>query len=190
MLSATEPVPIVRRAVLDDSLAIAAVHVQAWRESYAGIFPAPVLDALRVEDRESAWRDSLAKPEVAAWVVPYGEGLVGFASAGPTRDPADGDGTAELYALYLLERLWGVGLGRRLMSVVLSELRTREFHRAVLWVLEDNHRARRFYEAGGWIADGGRKDRFGGQREEAIRYGRRLGLAGSSRSSPTEASRA
>jgi RimJ/RimL family protein N-acetyltransferase len=42
---------------------------------------------------------------------------------------------------------------------------------AVLWVLEDNPRARRFYEREGWALDGERKeDEYLGFRVAEVRY--------------------
>ena len=47
---------------------------------------------------------------------------------------------------------------------------------ATLWVLEDNPRARRFYEAAGWEFDGGREIfSRGGVDAWEIRYHKRLG---------------
>jgi len=45
----------------------------------------------------------------------------------------------------------------------------------VLWVLEDNERARRFYDRGGWTADGEtRVESIGGEPVKQLRYGRPL----------------
>jgi hypothetical protein len=53
---------------------------------------------------------------------------------------------------------------------------------AVLWVLEGNARARRFYERGGWAADGTTRDEpMGGEMTHQLRYAlRRPDLAGGS----------
>jgi ribosomal protein S18 acetylase RimI-like enzyme len=45
-------------------------------------------------------------------------------------------------------------VGRALMRETLARLRAHGFEEAVLWVLEDNSRTRRFYELAGWRADG------------------------------------
>jgi ribosomal protein S18 acetylase RimI-like enzyme len=57
-------------------------------------------------------------------------------------------GEGEVYAISVDPRRWGEGIGRELLSA--SEEATRElsYREAGLWVLEDNPRARRFYEAG------------------------------------------
>ena len=52
----------------------------------------------------------------------------------------------------------GSGVGRLLMTQVLAGLGYEGFLDAILCVLEDNPRARRFYEHAGWTADGGVKD--------------------------------
>ncbi|MGW9030074.1 hypothetical protein ACWGQ5_39485 [Streptomyces sp. NPDC055722] len=47
-----------------------------------------------------------------------------------------------------------------------------DYAQAALWVLEDNERARRFYEAGGWGPDGAAVvDTTGGAALNKLRYG-------------------
>jgi dihydropteroate synthase len=76
-------------------------------------------------------------------------------ASGPCRDqglaPA---ATAEIYALYALQDYWGLGLGRALMARVLEGFRDLGFRDAVLWVLERNARAQKFYESAGWRLSG------------------------------------
>ena len=61
----TGAVLIVRAAVPVDAPAMAALHVRAWRATYAGILPDDFLAGLKVEDREARWRHSLTAPELA-----------------------------------------------------------------------------------------------------------------------------
>jgi RimJ/RimL family protein N-acetyltransferase len=50
-------------------------------------------------------------------------------------------------------------------------LREAGYRAAILWVLEDNPRARRFYEREGWELDGAAKeDDFLGVRVAEVRY--------------------
>jgi GNAT superfamily N-acetyltransferase len=83
--------------------------------------------------------------------------VVGFAHLGPARDEPLED-LGELYAIYVLPDAWGGGVGQALMAETLARLQAEGFDRAILWVLEDNPRTRRFYELAGWHADGGAKD--------------------------------
>ncbi len=81
--------------------------------------------------------------------------MIGFASCGASRD-ATGEG--ELYAIYVLPEAWGSSAGRALLAAALEAMRTGGFATASLWVLDDNPRARRFYEREGWEHDGGRRE--------------------------------
>ena len=70
---------------------------------------------------------------------------------------------------------WDQGIGKQLMAAALGRLGEAEFDQVTLWVLDSNARARRFYEAGGWLADGAvkRDDSFGIPMTE-VRYRRSL----------------
>jgi hypothetical protein len=62
------------------------------------------------------------------------------------------------------------------MAAVLGALRAAGFVTAHLWVLEDNPRARHFYERGGWMLDDGRREEeFLGVPITEVRYRITLG---------------
>jgi GNAT superfamily N-acetyltransferase len=106
-----------------------------------------------------AWEPVLRDtPERARVVVLEDRGaLRGVAGAGPARDDdLDRTTTGELYALYVHPDAWGRGYGDALHAAALDHLRAEDFSAAVLWVLEGNHRARRFYADRGWREDGAR----------------------------------
>jgi ribosomal protein S18 acetylase RimI-like enzyme len=64
----------------------------------------------------------------------------------------------ELYAIYVLPEVSGHGIGRALMAETLNRLQSEGFPEAILWVIDDNPRTRRFYELAGWRADGSVKE--------------------------------
>lgn len=82
---------------------------------------------------------------------------MGFVSAGPAFDPAFA-GSGEVYAVYVQPKAWGRGTGQSLMAAALDRMRRMGLNDAVLWVLEDNRRTRRFYELGGWHLDSAPKE--------------------------------
>jgi GNAT superfamily N-acetyltransferase len=137
----------VRPARPGDAAAVAEVHVRTWRALADGT---PV------------------------WVAEEGGRIVGFASIGDSRDTG-GEGEGELLSIYVLPEAWGSGAGAGLMAVARDALRAR-YPTSVLWVLEDNPRARRFYEREGWRTDGERRaDEVLGIAVAEVRY--RLGGA-------------
>ena len=154
----------VRRATETDAEAVARVHVLTWQAAYRDVFPPERLDALDPRHRAPGWRERLA----AGALVLVDEQRTGFASAGPSRDE---EGAGELYAIYVLPERWGGGLARRLLAAAEEELRAAGFERATLWVLAENPRARGFYEACGWRADGtSRRVTHLGVEVEELRY--------------------
>jgi|SRR5262245_32287807 len=147
----------VRDATVDDAHAIAEVHVASWRWAYRGQVPEAILDALSVEDREAMWRRSLSEGKARAAVAVDDAGaVVGFVETGPTADEAADERTGEVFAIYVLERATGSGVGAELLRRGEDDLRGEGFGRSMLWVLTSNERARRFYERNGWTFAGRR----------------------------------
>jgi GNAT superfamily N-acetyltransferase len=90
-------------------------------------------------------------------VLQDGDDVIGFAHVSPARDDDVPATTGELTAIYVTRSAWGRGGGGLLMGAAQDRMREAGFGDAVLWVLEGNERARRFYEHQGWSADGIRK---------------------------------
>ncbi|MFF9350884.1 GNAT family N-acetyltransferase [Streptomyces sp. NPDC014734] len=171
----------IRRAEPDDAPAVAAVHVRSWRVAFAGLVPRHHLDAMDPRRDEPGWAARIAQarwPTSGVLVAETEAGVVGFAGFGPS-DEASGTGetgTGEIGTLYALPEVWGTGVGRQLMEATLETLEQADCTRAALWVLEDNTRARRFYEAAGWHPDGTAVvDTTGGASLNKLRYCRSLG---------------
>jgi ribosomal protein S18 acetylase RimI-like enzyme len=169
----------IRPARMQDVPAIAVVHVRSWQAAYRGLLPQAYLDGLDPGQRIGQWERSVSaagRPDGGTLVADAAGRLSGFVSYGPARDDdADARPAGEIYAIYLLPAAWDEGIGRQLMAAALDRLGEAGFDRVILWVLDSNARARRFYEAGGWRADGAAKqdDSFGVPMTE-VRYRRSL----------------
>jgi len=161
----------VRLGTPGDALAIETIRVRGWQVAYRHVLPANELDAMPVD--ASRWRARLERPPSgwSTFVVEDAGVVVGFASVGPSRDE---HGVGELYAIYVDPESWSTGAGRALIERAEEQL-AREYRHVTLWVLEDNPRARTFYEHAGWHADGARKTeaRWGVHAAE-VRYRKEL----------------
>jgi len=138
----------IREATMADVTAIARVHVESWRTTYKGLLPDDYLANLTYEQREPLWREILSKPvdNNLVYVAEENAGnIVGFASGGPERS-GDPVYTGEVYAIYLLERWQGQGIGRQLTITLVRQLIQRGLTSLLIWVLADNP-SRRFYAA-------------------------------------------
>jgi ribosomal protein S18 acetylase RimI-like enzyme len=139
--------PRIRTAVLADAHAIARVHVQAWHETYRGLVPDALLDALSVERNTGLWQAIIGQGEqVVTHVVEAEAGIVGFGSAGKARDARLG-ASGEVSAIYLLAEIKRRGIGRTLFASLLRALAAGGHTTVGLWVLASNAPTRRFYEA-------------------------------------------
>lgn len=159
----------IREATVADGTAIADVHVRTWQAAYEHVFGAERLAGIDLERRASGWQRALAgRPDEPVFVAELDGRIVAFASVGPSRDAA---GTGELFAIYALPEAWGTGAATVLIRTAVKTLRELGYGEAVLWVLEDNPRARRFYEREGWVVDGAQRDGVHmGMRTVEVRY--------------------
>jgi ribosomal protein S18 acetylase RimI-like enzyme len=155
-----------RRASLADASSIAQVGVRSWRVAYRGIMPQDFLDRLDVGKGTEAWRATISNDNEDVLVVDDEDGVAGFCWL--TR--ADRS-MGEIVALYVDPDKWNRGLGAALVAGALQCARRREFRVAMLWSLERNTRARRFYESQGFREHGSRRtnERWGIALEE-LRY--------------------
>ena len=161
------------RPVTDDDLrAVGALHFRSRAIAYADILSPEALAYGSPESLGEWWAERWIweRGTHRLTVAVDGDTLAGFSYLGP----AEQDGVAELHAIHADPAYVGTGVGRALMGDALPAL-ARLGDRAVLWVLEANLRARRFYERGGWTPDGtGRTEPIGGEPAAQLRYGRLL----------------
>ncbi|GAA4290359.1 GNAT family N-acetyltransferase [Mycobacterium paraffinicum] len=161
----------VRAAVPADAYEVACLHVRSWRSAYRGLIARDDLDSLNPEalvDRYSFGRVGLRMPSTL--VAVDGSAIRGFATTGLCRD-SDPPNVGELMALYVDPAHQGAGVGSSLMAAARARLRQVGVPGAVLWALEGNTDARRFYERDGWRPDGAcRPAVFGNDTRRLVRY--------------------
>jgi ribosomal protein S18 acetylase RimI-like enzyme len=132
-------------AVPDDADALGVMHVQAWRETYAGWVPQHVLDNLDPAARGRRWREAIGS-DTRVFLVREASAIVGFGACGPARD-GELPYAGEIGALYVLREAQRRGIGRALMDAMARDLAAAGRGNAALWVLHANIPAQRFYEA-------------------------------------------
>jgi ribosomal protein S18 acetylase RimI-like enzyme len=146
------PVAQIRIASPDDARALAVMHIASWRETYTGLLPDKMLASLSVESRAAAWAKIMQEPaterSTVVYLAEHDGTIIGFGSCGGQRTESlkikgyDG----EISGIYVLREFQKRRIGTRLLCAMASDLISRGFSAAALWVLRDNLRARRFYE--------------------------------------------
>ncbi|NLD51413.1 MAG: GNAT family N-acetyltransferase [Clostridiales bacterium] len=141
---------VIRDMGPDDMVGKAYVHWRRWQEAYTGLLDADYLNSRPLKQCEQM---AFRWPDRTLVAVLNGQ-IVAFANYGT---PAEEDpSTGEIHAIYVLQAFYGLGIGRALMDVCMQRLDS--CHSVVLWVLEGNERAIRFYQRYGFLPDGGRQE--------------------------------
>ncbi|WP_374652879.1 N-acetyltransferase family protein [Dongia sp.] len=152
------PTASIRIARAEDADGIARVHVESWRDAYAGLLPERHLLQLDPRRHIIGWTRTLARADDRRHtLVAIAEGeVVGFATFGPARE---GRPTAEgeVYMLYVATDWREMGIGRQLVQAAFVALWETGSRAASIWCLAENHAAIGFYK------------RMGGQRIAAPR---------------------
>lgn len=157
----------IREATEADARALARIHVDAWRETYAGILPQASLDALSLEEHEARWRGWLAVPTTSVHVAEMDRAPVGFSSAGPALHDAPAGYDAEIYEIYVLRRAQGRKFGRALFDASREATGGRAL---VVWALERNP-WRAFYDRLDGRVVARRETEVGGESFSELAYG-------------------
>jgi len=173
----------IRPAGISDAASLARVRVETWRTAYRGLIPEAVIAGMDMNQEIARWDGRLRAPQLnirlfVAEVSPElgtqgteTEPLVaGLCGAGPDRD-GDPDYSGELYAIYVLQAYQGKGLGRALVRAAVDWLRQNDHQSMLIWVLRDNHPARRFYESLGGKPVRERSIEIGGAPLPEVGYG-------------------
>jgi ribosomal protein S18 acetylase RimI-like enzyme len=146
-----------RRALPCDGPGLAKVQVRSWQAAYRGRIADTYLQGLSVAQKVRDW-EKVFQADASFTLVAQekdDQTIVGFITLGSYRDGAGPqDGFLELRALYIDPDHRRKGLGRKLTRLVVEECRRRKVGRLVLWVLESNSEAQRFYQELGFQRDG------------------------------------
>lgn len=154
----------------DDRHAVSRIYEESWKTAYRNIVPQAYLDSIPA----GLWAESLDRAGWDALVLIEEGQPVGTASVCPSRWPQYPD-FGEIASLYLLPACMGRGFGRALLNAALKQLADRGFRDVLLWVLEENRRARRFYERNGFrLAGAPMEYAIGGKALNEVPYCRRV----------------
>ena len=137
-----------RAARPTDAAAIADVHLESWRQTYAHLLSPAFFAAQDVSAREQMWRRVLDRHSGGVHVAEAGGAVVGFAAV---RADDAGPRDLELRMLYLLADRHGSGAGQALLDAAVGD------RQAFCWVAEENPRALAFYRRNGFHPDGARE---------------------------------
>jgi GNAT superfamily N-acetyltransferase len=137
---------VLRSAQADEAKELAELQERSSVAAFGHIFP-PDRCPFPREDVHARWAEALQDSSIRTIVAELDGERVAFASM-----------RAEwLDALYVVPEFWGAGVAPAIHDRALELVGELGSKRCHLWVLEDNTRARRFYERRGWRQNGARR---------------------------------
>ncbi|GCD10517.1 GNAT family N-acetyltransferase [Clostridium tagluense] len=161
----------IRYANQDDADSLALIYSQSYKVAFKDIVPDNILeDVFSVKKRKEGILRELSEGEPVN-VIMYDEAKpLGILTYGKTKDENLDDSFVEIWRIYLLPSFWGTNSGSELMNWAVTELHQKGYKNIILWVLEDNARARKFYEKMGFIHDGATRIINVGKELKDLRY--------------------
>ena len=150
----------------DDLQEISNVYEQSWKYAYKDIIPQSYLDSIP----SGRWADNINKNNRKNLIMLEKGSIIGTLSFCKSRWEQYNH-YGEIVSIYFLPQYIGKGYGKSLLDKAVEELKFLGFQYILLWVLEDNHRARNFYEKYGFIFSGEYKnDNIGGKELREVMY--------------------
>lgn len=144
-----------RLAGADDAPSLSKLGAETFTATFGHLYDPADLATFLVTHGEEQWRQELADPEFAVLIAEDDGQAIGYAKVGPPHLPFEPRGIAvELRQFYLLDAWKGQGHADTMMKWVLDEAERRGGNDLYLSVFTENHRARKFYERWGFVAEG------------------------------------
>ena len=146
---------MLRFAVKADAATLASLGARTFSDTFGHLYDPDDLDLFLKSHAEEHWAAELCDPAFAVLLVEAAGEAVGYAKIGPPHLPFEPRGIAvELRQFYLVKAWQGHGLADEMMAWVIDEAEARKGDDLYLSVFVDNHRARKFYERWGFVAEG------------------------------------
>ena len=145
---------LIRYANSNDAEALGKIHSQSSQEGYKGIIPDDVLyDVFSLERRTSRFISELSIGEPRTAIVFEDDNPAGLISIGKCRYGNNDESWIEIWRVYIIREFWGSGAAKDLIEWGINEIKRTGIKNIELWVLEENMRARSFYEKIGFKHD-------------------------------------
>lgn len=162
----------IHKVLPENAYEYTACHIACWRSAYKDIIPNYYFEDMsrEIEPRTERLRKNLNElTEYLYYYAAVENKMIGRLIIGKSRDE-DKPYAGEIHAIYLLEEYWDKGYGRQIMSYAVDTLKRMGYREIILWVLDENKRARRFYEKFNFVFDGTKKEIEIGQALIESRY--------------------
>lgn len=141
---------IIRKAIPGDEQVLAYIQTESWKAAFAGILSTEELERCTNLQKAEQMYHSVLRREGCNMAIELVDDLPHCIAAWGTNRCDLGNTVGELICIHSLQNNWAKGYGSAMMEYVLAQLQHANYESVILWVFEENTRARKFYEKHGF----------------------------------------
>jgi len=141
----------IKKADISDIQTLAEIHSVSMITAFGGLFSEEiVLEFFGLQRRLMGFSKEIEKGSPKNYLVYNDDEPIGVLTYGPSRHIEVDSGTIELWRVYFIHGYWGQGAAKPAVDFIFTDIKAHGFKRVILWAMEENLRARRFYEKYGF----------------------------------------
>ena len=135
---------IIRKAKYDDIETIVDINIKDWKKVYKGIIDDEILDNLDKNKKIEKMRKHYNTENII--IAEKNKNILGYCRYNDNAVYKNSNIDSEIIAIYVDYDNLGNGVGRKLVEYVMTDLKNKRKNKMIIWCLEKNKNARRFYE--------------------------------------------
>ena len=140
----------IRRAIPGDEQVLAYIQTESWKAAFAGILSPKELERCTDIQKAEQMYHNVLRRDGCNMAIEFVDGKPHCIAAWGKNQCDLGDTVGELICIHSLQNNWAKGYGSAMMEYVLAQLQQANYESVILWVFEENTRARKFYEKHGF----------------------------------------
>jgi ribosomal protein S18 acetylase RimI-like enzyme len=144
----------IRKVKYGDESALAYIQTESWKSAFKDILSEDVLKKTTDIDRVTAMYKRLLDEKMGNGYILEIDGKPHCFAYWDQTSEKDMPGVAEIICIHSVQNNWRKGYGSRMMDRLLEDITAAGYANVMLWVFVENERARKFYEAKGFVSTG------------------------------------
>jgi RimJ/RimL family protein N-acetyltransferase len=161
----------IRYATVEDTDSLAKVYSNSFKKAFEGVIPNSILEEkFSFESIQKSMHKELEEGLPKNIIMFKDEKPIGLLTFAKSKYEQLDDSCTEIWRIYLDPNYWDKNIGSELMNWGLKEIKENGYEKVILWVIEDNLRARKFYEKMGFKYDGTNRIINVGREIKDLRY--------------------
>jgi GNAT superfamily N-acetyltransferase len=141
----------IRKVKDGDESALAYVQTESWKVAFKSILSEDVLKKCTDINKSTAMYKRLLDEKIGNGYILEIDGKAHCIAYWDKTRETDMPGVAEIICIHSLQNNWGKGYGSKMMDQLLDDITSAGYTNVMLWVFVENDRARKFYEAKGFV---------------------------------------